>query len=406
MFADYIKRYRVAMAGSIAGLIGVVATSNPWFEGMWLVVSIVAWIFNTRSIIGCLENDLHTARPVADQYDIGEGLRELSQEINDSVVGCSRLMSDELDQIQGLVGDAVVSLNTSFTGLESLSHAEQKMVMSLIEHTSATVTNADGASHDVHGVIQEAGQVMEYFINLIVEMSKGSVQLVEKIDDISTQTDEIFKLLGGIKSIADQTNLLALNASIEAARAGDAGRGFAVVASEVRQLALHSNTFNKKIVDYMRRTKCTIVEANEIVAGIASRDMSRAITAKGEVDEMLKALGDFNRRISGNLDDIGNFTSQIEENVMLAVRSLQFEDIVRQAVLQTQNNLISLKSIIEATCSDLVELGSEGDEGDCDYAGGLVEIRDRLRESKDKLMQQHHKPVHQTTMAEGSIELF
>jgi hypothetical protein len=134
--------------------------------------------------------------------------------------------------------------------------------------------------------------------------------------------------------------------------------------------------------------------------------MSRAITAKGEVDEMLKALGDFNRRISGNLDDIGNFTNQIEENVMLAVRSLQFEDIVRQAVLQTQDNLIGLKSIIETTCSDLVELSHEGDEGDCDYAGRLVEIRNRLRESKEKLIQQQHKPVHQTTMAEGSIELF
>jgi methyl-accepting chemotaxis protein len=406
MFAEFIKRYSIAVVGSLAGLVGVLVASNPWFEGMWMLVTIAACLFNARIVVLHLESELHDVRSVAGDGDIGESLCALSQEINDSVVGCSQLMNGELDQIQGLVADAVVSLNTSFTGLESLSHAEQEMVMSLIEQTSATVTNADGSSHDVHGVIQEAGHVMEYFINLIVEMSKGSIQLVEKIDDISTQTDEIFKLLGGIKSIADQTNLLALNASIEAARAGDAGRGFAVVASEVRQLALHSNTFNKQIVDYMERTKVTIVEANKIVAGIASRDMSRAITAKGEVDEMLKSLGDFNRRISGNLDEIGNFTSQIEGNVMLAVRSLQFEDIVRQAVLQTQDNLVYLKSIIEATCADLGELGEVGVDNGHVYATKLVEISGRLREAKEKLMQQQHKPVHQSTMAEGSIELF
>ena len=257
-------------------------------------------------------------------------------------------MHGELDQIQGLVADAVVSLHSSFTGLETLSHSEQEMVMSLIKQTTATVTSAEGESHDVHGVIQEASQVMEYFINLIVDMSKGSIQLVEKIDDISTQADEIFKLLGGIKSIADQTNLLALNASIEAARAGDAGRGFAVVASEVRQLALHSNSFNKQIVDYMQSTKASIVEANHIVGDIASRDMSRAITAKGDVDEMLKALGSFNRQITEHLDEISDFTNQIKGNVTVAVRSLQFEDIVRQAVLQTQANLEGLKSLMGA----------------------------------------------------------
>jgi len=278
--------------------------------------------------------------------------------------------------------------------------------MSLIKHTSATVTSSEEGSHDVHEVIQEVSQVMEYFINLIVDMSKGSIQLVEKIEDISTQTDEIFKLLGGIKSIADQTNLLALNASIEAARAGDAGRGFAVVASEVRQLALHSNTFNKQIVDYMQNTKASIVEANHIVGDIASRDMSRAISAKGEVDEMLKALGHFNRQITEHLDEIGDFTNQIKANVTLAVRSLQFEDIVRQAVLQTQANLESLKSLLERTCDDLGDMGIVGSENGCEYAVRLCEIRDRLVEAKTKFMQEKRKPVHQSSMAEGSIELF
>jgi len=156
----------------------------------------------------------------------------------------------------------------------------------------------------------------------------------------------------------------------------------------------------------MQSTKASIVEANHIVGDIASRDMSRAITAKGDVDEMLKALGNFNRQITEHLDEIGDFTNQIKGNVTLAVRSLQFEDIVRQAVLQTQANLESLKSLMEATCNDMDDLGKGGNEDGREYAVRLREIRDRLLEAKTKLMQEQHKPVHQSSMAEGSVELF
>ena len=316
------------------------------------------------------------------------------------------IMNGELEQIRGLVADAVVSLNSGFTGLERLSHAEQEMVLSLMNRMSATVTNAEGEGRAVHTVIQEVGDVMDYFIGLIVDMSKGSIQLVEKIDDISAKTEEIFKLLGGIKAIADQTNLLALNASIEASRAGEAGRCFAVVATEVRELAVHSNTFNKKIVGCVEGTKATIDEANRIVGGIASRDMSRAITAKGQVDEMLKALGDFNQEVTGDLDKISNYTNEIKDNVMLTVRSLQFEDIVRQAVLQTQGDLENLKSLIERVCAGLGELGQAQPGSGREYGIRLIEIRDGLLEAKANLEKKKHTPVHQSSMSEGSVELF
>ena len=297
----------------------------------------------------------------------------------------------------------MVTLNSSFTGLQALSHSEQAMVTSLIQHASAIVMNNEDDGRDVQGVIEEASQVMEYFINLIVDMSRGSVKLVDKIDDIQIKADEIFKLLGGIKSIADQTGLLALNASIEAARAGEAGKGFAVVAGEVSQLASHSNEFNTRIVENMKSTKATIVEANEIVAEVASRDMSRAIASKGEVDEMLKALGNFNRHIAENLDEIGTFTNDIKTNVDLAVKSLQFEDIIRQAVMQTQNNLENLKHLIADVCVDLEKVG---DQTGAERAARLRDVRDRFIEAKARLMQENHSPVNQTTMDEGTVELF
>lgn len=406
MLVEYTKRYVMAIAIGLVAIGGASLSGAQWIEMLWMLVAIGAWLVNSSVVLLRSERDRRDAVIAASECPIGEELNELAQEINEAVSDYSVVIDNELEQVRSLTADAVISLNSSFIGLEKLSHMEQEMVMSMIQHMSATMSNADGESRDVQTVIQEAGLVMAYFIDLIVDMSKGSVQLVEKIDDISAKTEEIFKLLGGIKSIADQTNLLALNASIEAARAGHAGLGFAVVADEVRKLAMHSNTFNDQIVGHISSTKATIVDANRIVGDIASRDMSRAITAKGQVDEMLTALGDFNREISVHLDEINGVTNQIKDNVVVAVRSLQFEDIVRQAVLQTQGNLEGLKTLLRGVCAELGEMGMAKLSSGQEYRDKLHEIKGHLHEARLKLQGGKHNPVHQSSMSEGSVELF
>lgn len=65
-------------------------------------------------------------------------------------------------------------------------------------------------------------------------------KLMVAINDISTSSVEIKKIIEAIEDIAFQTNILALNANIESARAGEAGKGFSVVANEVGNLAAKS----------------------------------------------------------------------------------------------------------------------------------------------------------------------
>ncbi len=152
---------------------------------------------------------------------------QLSAALQDAVVGISVSLRDELEQIRTLVRDAVQTLQTSFRSINGESEVQLGIVQGLIANMSDHVEEgSSGLSFATFA--RETDDVLHFFVQHVVEISKDSMLMVEQIDDMVAQMDHADGLLANVKTIADQTNLLALNAAIEAARAGEAGRGFAV----------------------------------------------------------------------------------------------------------------------------------------------------------------------------------
>ncbi len=401
MIKEFIQPLGLPLAASaavvlIAGLAGV---SGAGLLALLLLTALWAgFIVHARKI-----ERQHREQAAQRQLQVlGEQMQLLMGDLSGAVAGVADSIRQELQQIRNLVADAVRTLDESFHGINSESASQVAITQELIANLADTVDEKGGISFA--DFAKETDEVLHFFVQHVIEISKDSMHMVEQIDDMMTQMDRADTLLADVKVIADQTNLLALNAAIEAARAGEAGRGFAVVAEEVRKLSQRSDRFNDEIRDVLGNSRGNIEHARETVSRIASKDMNFAIQSKTRVDEMMGQIDVMNQRIESQLQQVSELGSRISGAVGGAVRSLQFEDLVNQLASHSDQNLDRLLEVVSVLDTQLPALrevcGSPGQ----DCSESVQRIRDTLLERSQS--QRSHKPVAQTNMSEGDIELF
>jgi len=407
----YLKNYFIALCASFA-LITLILTST--YESLHtpaLLITLLTWAFSSYKAQSSKNSEVEKSNQDHEDSHISnhQSLVEFLTLINDALNNEIESSCKELSQARGVVGDAVSNLGSSFSGLNSDIQEQKEMVVSLMDNISgASLKGTDGNDQAIciKEFANETSEILTYFIDLLVNVSKQSIETVHKIDDMVYQMDEIFKLLEDIKTIADQTSLLALNAAIEAAHAGEAGRGFAVVADEVRKLSQHSNRFNDEIRSHVEKTRISISDARKIVGDVASKDMNMAISAKSRVDMMLDEVGNMNSRVSENLGKVSLVSDNINNNVNQAVRGLQFEDIVRQQIDSSQNYLTKLKKYSNDILEELSDINLHEDSDPNTYTASIEQLKIKLKESRSNLNHERDKPAHQESIVEGEVELF
>ena len=309
----------------------------------------------------------------------------------------------ELQQVRDVQGSAIGGLVKSFTTLEIQARNQEAMVMRLID-LIANQSSVDGGENAFRN---EATELIEMFIESIKAMSEGSMNLVDSMNEMSGQINQIDKLLEEVNGISSQTNLLALNAAIEAARAGEAGRGFAVVADEVRILSQRSNQFSDQIREKYQNIRSTMNIANDIVGKMASRDLTLTMDSKGRMDELMEEVEKINQEVASELQQVSSFTEEISAGVNMALRSLQFEDMINQLTGHMDSRLDSIDGLV---CT-LSKFHKDLDTVKRDQLEGQFEdYMERLRATSREALQTsgvtRRSPVHQASMDSGDIELF
>jgi methyl-accepting chemotaxis protein len=306
------------------------------------------------------------------------------------------IVDTEVDRASVLIEEATRGISDSFKYLKSLSDEQQDMLNAAIGNRQGTL---DEEGTTIESFVHDSSETLDTFVQVIITTSKQSLEAMSFTEDMSKQLEGIFSLLGQVESLASQTNLLALNAAIEAARAGDAGRGFAVVASEVRALSFNSTELNNDIREEISSAQTIIEKLKNSVQVMASADMTATLEAKSRVSTMVEHVGESNSKTNAIIKELAGLSPKIAETVAIGVRSLQFEDLTRQALLSLKSNTRTISALNQTLVGFEISKGNTYQELQALQHQCQAFIEQSQYDNK-------RRSVSQSSMDEGDVELF
>ncbi len=139
------------------------------------------------------------------------------------------------------------------------------------ERISKGSTSGNQAVQKVKLDAEEGLQVMTRSNEEFDLIAHDSQQAMEAMVRLSTQAQQVGKIIGVIKDLVGDTELLAFNAAIIAAKAGDEGKGFAVVADEIKDLADRTTDSAQDIQRIIQAISKDTEEALQAVDATAKR---------------------------------------------------------------------------------------------------------------------------------------
>lgn len=180
-----------------------------------------------------------------------------------------------------------------------------------IQETAATLEETSSMIQQNSSNTQEAANLSKQEMlnaeNSYEEMKK----LLVYMDKLKDSSENIFKIVKVIDTIAFQINILSINASVESAKVGKDGNAFAVVAEEIRKLAQRTDEAAKNTEEIIKEN-IKLVNEGLVLANDVENSLSEIDSESKKINSLMEEISIASIEQARGVDEIHKAISQME----------------------------------------------------------------------------------------------
>jgi len=322
------------------GILGLIISGINMFL---LIKQATHAVIGITDLVSKDQNDLTKVINVNNRDETGVMARSINSFIYEiataikSVKQGSRQNQESSSQMQSIFSQMKDRMDEEFN-IVKITTEQARSIQEIVETSVLDFNNTKENMQNANDQLDEAKNEIFSLINSVHESVELENDMNAKLEQLSSEAEQVKDVLTVISDIADQTNLLALNAAIEAARAGEHGRGFAVVADEVRKLA--------------ERTQKSLTEINATI-NVIVQSITDASDQMKHNAQNIEALSDISHNVENN---INNTVETMHKTNSLTQKSVESSQEISHHSSDMLNQIETLNNISQANHESMEEL--------------------------------------------------
>lgn len=175
---------------------------------------------------------------------------------------------------------------------------------------------------------------------------------------------------------------------------------FILISDGVRDLASHTNDFSKQIREVVDKVSGSLAIAERSAGNLEADGRMAAMESNQHVRSIMSELNAFNDAVASNAIDLNLISTNVEQNVLVVISTLQFQDMSSQLIEHARMRMTALQEVAN-------EMGKAGDSPTRqEYLERIAAYNRLLDKHVISLDKQKANPVAQKDFGTGDIELF
>ena len=169
---------------------------------------------------------------------------------------------------------------------------------------------------------------------------------------------------------------------------------FIAISDGVRGLSEHTTSFSRQVRRLIDDVRGTLAPSDR------TGDTSPALQSDQHVKAMLADFTAFNEIVTQNAVELNTINTNVEQNVLVVISTLQFQDMSSQLIEHARMRMTALQGIAN-------EMGKGGDSlSHREYLEQIAAYNRLLQHHVVSMNKEKSKPVAQKDIGTGDIELF